>query len=286
MRRHHSLPAIAFGICLIAASQSTADLAAEELAPLRQLRLEGADATTKAQLLVALRRANGDDRPLATVALLETDEGNRARLIAFTDHVAGVSVQRFEDLNSGWWAEWSLDSGMTNLGDAADYPTPGQWFDEVEERRRSQRPTATLSIVTSDGASTVWEEPAFVEPSAAAEASAEALASLAAALRESAVPTSVRDEVGRLVQLLDRSSEAAHFHDLISALSDALLISGPASDRSSGGVDEGEIRLDSRAPGMEVQPLADLLREIETGSPRRPDPEAPPGSVDPSPPGG
>lgn len=231
------------------------------LFPVKHLRLTDGDGVSAGDYLIAQQRD-----PTAEVGLISTADGQRARLIVRLDTDSGVSIQRFEDLSSGWWAEWRLDFGYGNMGDADDFNSPMEWFRANRERVQRLNPPATYSLSTSDGPSIQWLEPRD-EPEEAERARLDALARFAADLATSPPPESAR----ATLSLAGTFVTGAEGHDsgarLVEALLAALDVAGRRSEATPAElmISDGAVR--------RSDPRFDLLQSFEpVGSDRESDP--------------
>jgi hypothetical protein len=208
-----------------------------------------------AELLLLFPRNHEGNEP-HDIGLLETQTGLRARLTASFNTESGIARRRFEDLSSGWRAEFRQDLGMENLGDPGNYADPFQWVLETEERRRKAQRPSGYALETSDGVFVEWEEP-WDTGSEELQARREALVELAAALYEQPPPDSVSTELHLLSQFL--GGQGASDADTFNRLSEILVTALRVADDTERAVEPVDLEVDSAPPGARRERVAELV---------------------------
>jgi hypothetical protein len=235
--------------------------AEKTLVPLRHWIVEG---EAGGSVVVFLERSD-DGEAMASVAAVETSSGDRARLFSAFDLEEGIATRRIDDLGTGWFAEWRLDTGVRNL------PVPGSvghgssadWLIQAEELRQRESPGETFTLETADGAFVTWFEPAGTErPSYTGRV--EALATLASQLRESPPPASTLRIMRLLGRLIRGEGEAplSEFDNVIGAIQDALLAAGVEAEASA---EDDEVQVEPQRLPLAEQPdrIDALRRQLE-----------------------
>lgn len=239
----------------------------EELVPLKLLTLRAPDGAVGGELLL-LHRSASEEEPLAGVMIVETPQGDRARLIHYLDTERGVFVERMEDLSSGWFVERSVDTGMGDLGDADDYASPWDWVAATGEHRRRLQAVPTYRIETSDGIRVEWSgSPAGDVDAAARAAHEEAMATLATELAASPLPESTRRELAVIARFSRNSrGELSGIEDLVGELL-------RASRAAQGEVPDGKVpdfETVPSAPRGAAKRVAELMGAIPRDEPPAP----------------
>lgn len=196
-----------------------------ELVPTKHLVLPGEQGAEVA----VFHRVGDEDRPPATLAAIEMGDGSRARLLAQFDPASGVAVQRLEDLSTGWYAEWRLETGIRNLAEigAVGDGSAGDWVRHAQERTEEESTGRTLYLETADGAFVTWFEPT-ASKTAADDARVEGMAEFTRQLAEHRPPGPAIRAVRLLAPLTSRRAAGglSHFETLITALQDSMAVSG------------------------------------------------------------
>lgn len=161
-----------------------------------------------------------DSTPAAVLGLLKTRDGHAAQLRFTIDREEGIVTRRFLDLHSGWWIELRHDFGIRNLGGPEDFADPMQWMVAIQERQIRERPVATYTLATSDGAHAAWTKAWQAAEAEVEAARTDALASLAADLAKREFPGSTLAELKLLATIAESEErdELSAFADLIEHL--------------------------------------------------------------------
>lgn len=221
-----------------------------DLVPLKHLKVVDPDGALVGDYLVALQKD-----PTADVGMIRTAEGERARLSDRLDTENGVSIQRFEDLSSGWWAEWRFDFGYRNMGEAEDFDSPWDWFQANQERIKRLNPRATYTLATSDGPAVEWVEQRGEEEQAH-QARVDALAHFAVDLAQSPPPESAR----KLLSLAASFATSLEGQDSCGPLIEALTSALQAAGKASAGKRELLVRAEALS---RTEPLFEQLQELD-----------------------